>query len=137
MHRTFSDKPLHFPLDQHGIMIERLNGVVHTNVPHLVVHHSPDGWDFGYTGSGPADLALNIVEWQLQREHYRGERITCFDGTCFRAAWEMHQEFKRTFLARDRQVIRIPLRALAAWVAQHKRPESMAPSQHHGLNAGD
>jgi len=33
----------------------------HTNVPHRVVRHSPSGLLWGYGGSGPADLALNIL----------------------------------------------------------------------------
>lgn len=30
-------------------------------VPHEWVWHSPDGFEWGYGGSGPADLALNIL----------------------------------------------------------------------------
>lgn len=32
-----------------------------TNVPCQVVVHSPTGFEWGYGGSGPADLALNIL----------------------------------------------------------------------------
>ena len=32
-----------------------------TNVPWTVIQHSPDGFEWGYEGSGPADLALNIL----------------------------------------------------------------------------
>ncbi|MCI0596981.1 MAG: hypothetical protein L0Z48_10650 [candidate division Zixibacteria bacterium] len=32
-----------------------------TNVPHRFVWHSPTGFEWGYGGSGPADLALNIL----------------------------------------------------------------------------
>ena len=60
-----------------------------TNVPHLVVHHSPTGYEWGYGGSGPADLALNILEWQLRREGYRGDTIPCFEGRCFRGMFGM------------------------------------------------
>jgi hypothetical protein len=34
---------------------------VKTNVPHTVIRHSPTGFEWGYGGSGPADLALNIL----------------------------------------------------------------------------
>ena len=30
-------------------------------VPHVWVWHSPTGFEWGYGGSGPADLALNIL----------------------------------------------------------------------------
>jgi hypothetical protein len=133
MDRACTDQPLHLPPDQHGIVIERRNGVVHTHVPHLVVHHSLHGFACGYGGSGPADLALNIVEWHLQRAGYRGERLPCFDGTCFLATWHLHQPFKWDFLAKDHDAIRIPLDDLAAWVAQHHRPEPLTPRHRDGF----
>lgn len=44
------------------IAIERTaNGGVRCNVPRSIVRHSPTGYNFGYGGSGPADLALNIM----------------------------------------------------------------------------
>ena len=41
-------------------------GTVKTNVPHRVKCGSPDGFEFGYEGSGPSDLALNAVEHLIQ-----------------------------------------------------------------------
>lgn len=75
------------------------HAIVRTNVPHLVVHHSPSGFEFGYAGSGPADLALNVCQWYLNRIHYQGEKTQCFDGNCFSLAWVLHQDFKRDFIA--------------------------------------
>lgn len=37
------------------------DGLAQTNVPHKLVRHSPSGFEWGYGGSGPADLALNIL----------------------------------------------------------------------------
>jgi len=34
-------------------------------VPHLI-HHSPTGMEFGYNGSGPADLALSLLTFHLE-----------------------------------------------------------------------
>jgi len=82
-----------------GIIITRMNGKVATNVPHLMVHHSLTGFEFGYGGSGPADLALNCVEIILNRMAYQGKRIKCHDGNCWDLAWTFHQDFKRTFIA--------------------------------------
>lgn len=75
------------------------HAVVRTNVPHLVVHHSPSGFEFGYAGSGPADLALNVCQWYLNSIGYRGEKSQCFDGHCWSLAWVLHQDFKRDFIA--------------------------------------
>jgi hypothetical protein len=36
-------------------------------LPHLM-HHSPDGFEWGYGGSGPADLARSITGWLLETD---------------------------------------------------------------------
>ena len=118
MHRAFVDHPLPLPLEQHGIVLRRVGYDTHTNVPHLVVHHSPTGYEWGYGGSGPADLALNILEWHLRRERYRGETLPCFEGRCFRLAWHLHQDFKRDVIAAcGRQEAHIPLETVTNWLA--------------------
>lgn len=72
------DSDIIVPYDGGDIWIERIaaptigdNGnltiAVHacsgikTNVQRSVYRHSPTGFNFGYGGSGPADLALNII----------------------------------------------------------------------------
>lgn len=91
-----------------------------TNVPHLVVRHSPDGFEFGYGGSGPADLALNICQYYLNSIGYEGERTQCYDGNCFSLAWVLHQEFKREFIASaPREGITIPMVEIKAWFEAH------------------
>jgi len=93
---------------------------VRTNVPHLVVHHSPSGFEFGYGGSGPADLALNVCQWYLNRIGYRGMKSECFDGTCFSLAFVLHQEFKRTFIeAAPHQGATIPFEQIQLWFNKH------------------
>lgn len=85
------------------LLVGHLEGKVVTNVPLLVIHHSPDGFNFGYAGSGPADLALNwlewycheIMDWQLDDQ----PRVPCFQHSCFRLAWQLHQAFKFQFIA--------------------------------------
>lgn len=53
-----------------------------TNVPRQMVVHSPSGFEWGYGGSGPADLALNILLLFVDR----------------RTAFELYQQFKWDFL---------------------------------------
>jgi len=43
------------------ILKRNANGQVSVNVTHQRVLHSPTGFEWGYGGSGPADLALNIL----------------------------------------------------------------------------
>lgn len=49
-----------------------------------LVYHSPDGMEFGYGGSGPADLALNILALIVRPSE----------------AWRLHQDFKREVMGR-------------------------------------
>lgn len=69
-------------------------GVVLT---HPLLHrelHSPTGFQWGYGGSGPADLALSILldhlgESPTQAQLERGQPV----------AWALHQAFKWDFVA--------------------------------------
>jgi len=95
-------------------------GTCLTNVPHLVVHHSPNGFEFGYGGSGPADLALNVCQFYLVSTGYRGEKTECFDGICFSLAFILHQEFKRAFIeCAPHQGITIPWVEIEHWFEEH------------------
>ena len=57
---------------------------IHTNVPRRITNHSPDGFEWGYGGSGPADFALNILSIFMGQEE----------------AWKYHQDFKWAAVAR-------------------------------------
>ena len=83
-HMEFSDHPL-----SKGVLLERTDRGVRTNVPWLIVDHSPDGYEWGYGGSGPADLALNIVESYMRRLGLVGKTL----------GYRLHQKFKREFIA--------------------------------------
>ena len=109
-----------------GFIFKRLeDGRCATNIPQLVILHSPDGFECGYGGSGPADAALNIVEIALRRIGYRGEKMGCFQKTeCFREAFRLHQEFKREFVASlPREGGTIPYTTAVNWVQAHIHTE--------------
>lgn len=73
-----------FPSEGFDVSLKRdASGYISTNVPRRLVKHSPDGFEWGYGGSGPADLALNI--------------LTAFVGV--NEAEILYQEFKRDFIA--------------------------------------
>lgn len=56
------DSQIEQPYDGGDIVLRRgPGGEVITNVPRRLVKHSPSGYEWGYGGSGPADLALNIL----------------------------------------------------------------------------
>jgi hypothetical protein len=56
-----------------------------------ICYHSPTGFEIGYGGSGPADLALSI----LTRHFRESGRIPVPSRS---KAWRYHQEFKRDAL---------------------------------------
>jgi hypothetical protein len=51
-----------------------------------IVYHSPDGFQWGYGGSGPADAAFSIL-------------TDCLEPEKGGMAWRLHQAFKWEFLA--------------------------------------
>lgn len=71
--------------DGEDIILQRVNGCAVVNVPHAIKLHSPTGFEWGYGGSGPADLALNILY------AITGDR---------ELAMQYHQQFKWDFIAR-------------------------------------
>jgi len=74
-----------------------------TNVPHLVVHHSPTGFEWGYSGSGPADLALNVVHFFVEEmdlaEETQERVVECREGEVSQLAWDLHIPFKEEVIA--------------------------------------
>ena len=91
-----------------------------TNIPHLVVHHSPNGYEFGYGGSGPADLALNACQLYLNMTGYEGTKIKCHDGKCWKLAWMLHQDFKDAFVSNaPRNCTSIAFDEIDEWMKDH------------------
>ena len=58
------------------------NGSPIVNIEQSEMCHSPDGFEWGYAGSGPAELALNILLRFTSRKD----------------AYYFHQEFKQDFI---------------------------------------
>lgn len=78
-----------------------VESMLHFNIPRRHVDHSPSGWEWGYGGSGPADLALNILacfeDCLVPVEPHLREVL--WDGTSVHPeVWRLHQSFKRQFI---------------------------------------
>jgi hypothetical protein len=115
----FADLTLFDPIENGVILRRDSSGQTYTNILHLVTHHSPTGYEWGYGGSGPADLALNICEIALNHLGYEGERVKCWEGDCWDMAWKLHQQFKREFIAvADRDNAILPYQQLVDWVRE-------------------
>lgn len=115
--KDFYTKYIDMPVEE-GLIFRREGNQIATNMPHLVVQHSLAGYEWGYEGSGPADLALNICELVLRKMGYQGEKIRDFrDNEFFHMAWKLHQDFKRDFIAGlDREGGEILWSEVVAWV---------------------
>jgi hypothetical protein len=98
------------------IVITRMaDGTVTVNVPMSVAHHSSGVYEIGYGGSGPADLALNILAFL-----FPGLDVKCATGHCSQKAWALHQSFKWNFLAgMPREGGTIKGEAIVSWLACH------------------
>lgn len=73
-------------------------GVVFLNGKELPLHldkcnHSPTGFNWGYGGSGPAQLAFCIVYEYLKRVLKDPDEVAC------NKAYLLHQDFKWEFIA--------------------------------------
>ena len=88
-------------LVQDGIVMQRTaEGKVETNVMWNVKHHSPDGFEWGYAGSGPADFALNAMEAILTRIGYDGPMMQYNQKSIiYSLTAKYYQDFKEFFLA--------------------------------------
>jgi hypothetical protein len=74
------------PLFQHDIVCSRNpDGTASVNIQQRIVRHSPDGFEWGYAGSGPADLALNV--------------LSAFIGQVAAERGGLYQRFKEQFIA--------------------------------------
>ena len=87
-------------LQEHGLVAKRLpDGRLLTNIEQVIVHHSPTGFECGYCGSGPADLALNVLHFLIPPTG-EFDDVECFNHTkVSREAWMLHQDFKEKFIA--------------------------------------
>lgn len=96
-----SEIQLREPLD-HAVLLRRtLDGVISTNVPHRIYHHSQQAFDWGKRYSPSAiDLALNILQALLERRGYTGPTTQGGKNgaAVFVLAWRLRLPFKERFL---------------------------------------
>lgn len=66
------------------VTMERRGREPVVNIVQGLVYHSPDGFEWGYGGSGPSDLSLNILA------HFVPEP----------EAWRLHRDFTEDVISR-------------------------------------
>ena len=101
--RLFNEPELLFRGD---IILKRdAAGNIVINVAHTIVQHSPNGFEWGYGGSGPSELALNILAMYTDRQ----------------TAEELHQVFKWDYIAKlPREGGTIKGSEIKRWLRGHK-----------------
>ncbi len=73
-------------------------------------YHSPDGFQIGYEGSGPSDLAYSILTDYMLR---------CKDVDMADIPGKvelLHQDFKRAYIANAKEYIRISSALIYSWL---------------------
>lgn len=98
-------------------------GPVSANVPLSVVCHSPTGWECGYAGSGPADLAFNIVN-AFVPPGSDGEPVEVYQqGEASATAARLYQQFKDEFIVGLRldpgESGLLPASEILSWIEVH------------------
>lgn len=111
-----------------GLMVKRLpTGEIVANVPHAIKYHSPTGFEIGYGGSGPAELALNVLhvllpptEADLGAAEAGGWSDPSLVGVSH-LAFRLHQAFKWDFIApMDTQGGCIEIAVIRSWIASQR-----------------
>jgi hypothetical protein len=110
-----------------------VDGTAACSLPRRHRHHSREGFDFGYSGVGPADLALNILAATLPLEPGDDGVRLADTSQVSKAAWDLHEAFTRDVVARlPHEGGVISTQAIRDWVAaqvERKRRE-VAEARH-------
>lgn len=90
-----------------------------------VNYHSPDGFEWGYPGSGPADLALSILAHHLGEYWVNGAYLRRMRaGQKAPLCWQFHQDFKNDVIARFYgSAFEITSMDVHNWLMKQEKPE--------------
>ena len=96
------------------------DGTARSSIPQRHVHYAPQGVDWGFGGSGAADLALNVLALFLPLAA-DATGVALRDGSFVsEAAWALHQTFKYDLIATlPRAGGHITAKTIRAWIATH------------------
>jgi hypothetical protein len=110
------------------------NGTARSSLPQRHVHYAPTGFDWGFGGSGPADLALNILARFLPLSPEANSAVLRDGSSISEAAWALHQTFKYDLIATlPRAGGDISAKTIRAWITTHPIVEAdplFSPLEH-------
>jgi hypothetical protein len=96
------------------------DGTARSSIPQGHVHYAPRGFDWGFGGSGAADLAINVLALFLPLAA-DAAGVALRDGSSVtETAWALHQAFKYDLIATlPRAGGHISAETIKAWIATH------------------
>jgi hypothetical protein len=96
------------------------DGTAINSIPQRHVHYAPTGFDWGFGGSGPADLALNVLALFLPLAA-DATGVALRDGSSVsEATWALHQAFKYDLIATlPRAGGHLTAETIRAWITTH------------------
>jgi hypothetical protein len=96
------------------------DGTARSSIPQWHVHYAPKGFDWGFGGSGPADLALNVLALFLPLAP-EANSVALRDGSSVSEdAWALHQAFKYDLIATlPRAGGDISAKTIHDWITAH------------------
>lgn len=93
------------------VRIKEKDKIVSEQILKHVVRHSPTGFEWGYGGSGPADLALSILSDFAHRTNLVNKQFV----------ERYYQSFKWDFVAIAHDKLRIISNDIIEWIEQRKK----------------
>jgi hypothetical protein len=96
------------------------DGTARSSIPQRHVHYAPTGFDWGFGGSGPADLALNVLALFLPLAP-EATSVALRDGSSVsEPTWALHQAFKYDLIASlPRSGGHITAKMIEDWITTH------------------
>jgi len=95
-----------------------------------IEYHSLDGFEWGYGGSGPADLALSLLVAVFIADAYE-------EKEAYEKAWPYHQAFKWEIIARlDDKEWMITANQVRAWVQKNDMQAEIGLAKKGVANGG-
>ncbi len=86
-----------------------------------VIYHSPSGFEWGYGGSGPADLALSILAHYFKERYLTTAYLKKFHSRPSQA-WEYHQRFKWNVVSAWKDDWTISTDEITTWLQKQNQP---------------
>ena len=102
-------------------MDERDHGKAFDALPDRL-RDAPDGFEWGFSGSGPGDLSLNILNMFVPPDTDGKQPVPYYEREASRTAWGLHQDFKGAVITRvPWEAATLPGKGIHRWIDERTR----------------